>query len=58
VHQEQWESLVKYWFEHATKERASQLTYARGTVVKVSKYGCGGKVWAKGKLVCVDLINP
>jgi hypothetical protein len=50
VHQEQWESLVKYWFEHATKERASQLTYARGTVVKVSKYGCGGKVWAKAKL--------
>jgi hypothetical protein len=47
VHLEPWESLVKYWFEHATKERSSQLINARGALVKVSKYGLGEKFGLK-----------
>jgi len=49
---------MKYWYEHATKERTSKLRDVRGVVVKVSKYGCEGKAWAKAKLVSFDLINP
>ncbi len=43
MHLEPWESLVKYWFEHPTKERSSQLIDARCVVVKVNKYGLGEK---------------
>jgi hypothetical protein len=39
----QWACLVAYWFEWETKKKIDQLTYARGVIVNVSKYGCGGK---------------
>jgi len=40
--------------ENAT-QKTSQLTSARGTITKLSKYGRGGKAAAKAKLVCVCL---
>ncbi len=51
VEQSQWDTLVAYWFERATKKRADQLTGARGAVLNVSKYGRGGKVMAEQKLL-------
>jgi hypothetical protein len=51
----QWAALVKYWEEHNTQKKTSQLTGARGIVTKLSKYGCGGKVAIETKLVCVCL---
>jgi hypothetical protein len=47
----QWESLVAYWFEQDTKKKTYQLTYVRGAIMNVSKYGCGGRVGAKAELV-------
>jgi hypothetical protein len=52
---DQWAALVKYWEECNTQKKTSQLTGARGAVTKLSKYGRGGKVAAKAKLVCVCL---
>jgi hypothetical protein len=52
---DQWATLIKYWEEQNTQIKTSQLTSARGAVTKLSKYGCGGKVVAKAKLVCVCL---
>ncbi len=43
--------FVAYWSERATKKRTDQLTGARGAVMKVSKYGRGGKTMAEHKLV-------
>jgi hypothetical protein len=51
VETSQWDTFVAYWFECATKKRTDQLTGARGAVMKVSKYGRGGKAMAKHKLV-------
>ncbi len=51
----QWVTLVKYWEECNTQKKTSQLIGARGVVTKSSKYGRGGKVAAKAKLVCVCL---
>jgi hypothetical protein len=48
----QWTSLVAYWSERETKKKTNQLIDARGVVMNVSKYGCGGKVGAEAKLVC------
>jgi hypothetical protein len=45
-------SLVAYYSEHDTKKKTYQLTYARGAVMNVSKYGRGGRVGAEAKLVC------
>jgi hypothetical protein len=47
-----WASLVAYWFERETKKKTNQLTNARGAIMNVSKYGGGGRVRAKAKLVC------
>jgi hypothetical protein len=52
---DQWPAFVKYWEERNTQKKTSQLTCARGTVTKLSKYGRGGKAAAKAKLVCVCL---
>jgi hypothetical protein len=43
---------VAYWSEQDTKKKTNQLTDARGAVMNVSKYGRGGRVGAKAKLVC------
>ncbi len=51
VETSQWDTLVAYWYERATKKRTDQLTGARGAVMKVSKYGQSGKAMAKHKLV-------
>jgi hypothetical protein len=51
----QWATLVKYWEEHNTQKKTSQLTSARGAITKLSKYGHGGKVVTEAKLVCVCL---
>jgi hypothetical protein len=51
VETSQWDTLVAYWSERATKKRTDQLTGARGVVMKVSKYGRGGKAMAEHKLV-------
>jgi hypothetical protein len=47
VEQSQWDTLAAYWSERATKKRIDQLTGARGAVLKVNKYGRGGKVMAE-----------
>ncbi len=52
---DRWAALVKYWEERNTQKKNFQLTGARGTITKLSKYGHGGKVVAKAKLVCVCL---
>jgi hypothetical protein len=52
---DQWAALVKYWEEHNTQKKTSQLTCARGAVTKLSKYGRGGKAVVEAKLVCVCL---
>jgi hypothetical protein len=41
---------VAYWFKRATKKMSDQLTGARGVIMKVSKYGWGGKAMAEHKL--------
>jgi hypothetical protein len=51
VETSQWDTFVTYWSEHATKKRTNQLTGARGAIMKVSKYGHGGKAMAEYKLV-------
>jgi hypothetical protein len=51
VETSQWDTLVAYWSERATKKRTDQLTSARGAVMKVNKYGRGGKAMAEHKLV-------
>jgi hypothetical protein len=51
VETSQWDTLVAYWSERATKKKTDQLTGARGAVMKVSKYGRGGKAMAEHKLV-------
>jgi hypothetical protein len=51
----QWATLVKYWEEHNTQKKTSQLIGARGVVTKLSKYGHGGKATNEAKLVCVCL---
>jgi hypothetical protein len=51
VETSQWDTLVAYWSERAIKKRTDQLMGARGAVMKVSKYGWGGKVMAEHKLV-------
>ncbi len=51
VETSQWDTLVAYWFECATKKRTNQLISAKGGITKVSKYERGGKVMAKHKLV-------
>jgi hypothetical protein len=52
---DKWAAPVKYWEEHNTHKKTSQLSGARGAVTKLSKYGHGGKAAAKAKLVCVCL---
>jgi len=42
---------VAYWSECAIKKRTDQLTGAKSAVMKVSKYGWGGKTMVKHKLV-------
>ncbi len=42
---------MAYWCERATKERTDQLMGARGTIMKVNKYGQGGKAMVEHKLV-------
>jgi hypothetical protein len=51
VETSQWDTLVAYWFECAAKKRNDQLMGARGVIMKVSKYGRGGKAMAEHKLV-------
>ncbi len=51
VETSQWDTLVAYWFEHATKKRTDQLTSARSVVMKVNKYGWGGKTMVEHRLV-------
>jgi hypothetical protein len=51
VETSQWDTLVAYWYEHETKKRTNQLMGARGAVMKVNKYGRGGKTMAEHKLV-------
>jgi len=48
----QWVSLVAYWSEQETKKKIDELTDARGVVMNVSKYGCGGRAGVEAKLVC------
>jgi hypothetical protein len=35
----QWDTLVAYWFERATKKRTDQLMGVTGEIMKVNKYG-------------------
>jgi hypothetical protein len=51
VETSQWDTLVAYWSERATKKRIDELTSAKGAVMKVSKYGRGGKAMVEHKLV-------
>ncbi len=51
VETSQWDTLVAYWFERVTKKRTNQLMGARAAVMKVSKYGRGGKAMDEHKLV-------
>jgi hypothetical protein len=43
VDADQWVTFVKYWEEHNTQKKTSQLTGVKGVVTKLSKYGRGGK---------------
>jgi hypothetical protein len=47
----QWDTFMAYWSECATKKRIDQLTGVRGALMKVSKYGLGGKTMVEHKLV-------
>jgi len=49
VETSQWDTLVAYWSECATKKRTNQLTSAKGGITKVNKYERGGKVMAEHK---------
>jgi hypothetical protein len=51
VETSQWDTLVAYWSERATKKKTNQLTSAKGAIMKVSKYGQDGKTMVKHKLV-------